>query len=182
MLVECYQISERDSPNNSPHPRKSLSVQARATSTVFSRRNFFFFSQPCQSAPMLFIAFFFFLVTLVRNSVSHPCPGFCFVFFCLDWNGFACRVMLVTDYLMDCILVGALLGLRHTAGKHPTASNLPVTQLTLLKSPCITFIFPCCHSFFFFWQLGKTWICGLDAGMASGATNYVYPISFWGSL
>ena len=52
---------------------------------------------------------------------SQPPPRALFLYFsALTGNGFACHVTLVTDCVMDGILVRALLCLRHTAGQqHP---------------------------------------------------------------
>ena len=53
-----------------------------------------------------------------------PCTLFSY-FSALTRNGFACHVKLVTDCVMDGILVRALLCLRHTVGqKHPATSHI----------------------------------------------------------
>lgn len=75
---------------------------------------------------------------------SSPPPRALFSYFsALTGSGFACHVTLVTDCVMDGILVRALLCLRHTAGQKqpPPPPTLPVTHRALLTSPCITSIF-----------------------------------------
>lgn len=77
--------------------------------------------------PLIFYYFCF--------SVPPPCDLFSY-FSALTGNGFACHVTLVTDCVMDGILVRALLCLRHAAGQKPTPHHHhPATSRSTCHAP-----------------------------------------------
>lgn len=90
----------------------------------------------CRSKPFsqefLSLSSFFKLIPDPMHSPSY--------FSALTGNGFACHVPLVTDCVMDGILVRALLCLRHTVGHKHHHCHLPhcLSHTPLLVSPHIT--------------------------------------------
>lgn len=77
-----------------------------------------------------FLTFYYFCFSL-------PPPRALFLYFsALTGNGFACHVTLVTDCVMDGILVRALLCLRHTAGQqHPPTTTTTTTSHSTCHAP-----------------------------------------------
>lgn len=97
------------------HQRKHISVPSEMIASVFTVLSI---STPFQSHFLLFS----YSIILV---LAYPRPVLSFLYSsALTESGFACHVTLVTDCVMDGILVRALLCLRHTAGqKHPATSH-----------------------------------------------------------
>lgn len=96
------------------YQRKHTSVQPKMIVSVL----------PVLSTSSPFNHSFSFLI-LYYFCFSSPPPRALFSYFsALTGSGFACHVTLVTDCVMDSILVRALLCLKHTAGqKHPANST-----------------------------------------------------------
>lgn len=165
---------------NLSHPLCQSSTQYISMNTFPSSLKLFPLSCLFLASPLLSIT-----VSLLSYSIifvlayPHPVLSFLYffsLFFALTGNGFACHVTLVTDCVMDGILVRALLCLRHTAGQrhlatshstchapHPAHVTLHYLdfhscRFSFSKQPCFGFP-PICWHFTLVWHYLSLLLC-----------------------